>query len=353
VIGALNKFRNANWFKNHLYAYGNLLKRRRLLNHEIPFIWNAELFFDTRCNFNCQHCSISYFQKQKDYKRWMSLDEIGHVADALKEMNCFLCCLVGGETTLRKDLCDIVSIFHTRKILPTIITNGYLVDSVYLKKLKKAGLFNIGFSLNGGTAESHDTFVQKEGAFDKAMENIQAAQKTGLCVSIAVVPTHANLSNGEFEKLIAFSVEKKIRVNINYPALCGEFTADYDELLTDEEIRTVRNYFKLSNVSSDFTVLSDKYECPAGRKKIYILPDGSVCPCTFIHISFGNILSEPIREIMDRIWSTKVFMSRANCCLVSESMAFNQKYMEPVFQAGQVPMHYTDHPILKYENLAN
>ena len=330
MLNNIKKFRNAHWFKGHLYAYGNLLKRRRNIRQGKKFLWNAELFFDTRCNFKCIHCSVSKFQKQRDYKQWMSLDEIEHVADQLQRMDCFLCCLVGGETTLRKDLCEIVSKFHERK---------------NLRELKKAGLFSIGFSLNGGSPQSHNSFVRKSSAFEKALEGIDLARKSGICVSIAVVPTHQSISNGEYRKLIEFAVGKNIRVNVNYPALCGEYTADYDELLRPDELKEVREYFKLPNVTSDFTVLADKYECPAGRKKIYILPDGSVCPCTFIHISFGDMLHEPLEEIMERIRSTKIFMSRPKYCLASESIEFNEKYLEPVFKAQKVPLHYTEHPM--------
>ena len=347
MLSALKKFRNARWFKGHLYAYRNLLKRQYNIRHGKKFIYNAELFFDTRCNFKCGHCSISKFQRQADYKQWMTLAEIEHVADELRRMDCFLCCLVGGEPTLRKDLCEIVSVFHSRGILPTLITNGYLLDEAFIRRLNRAGLFNIGFSLNGATAEGHDGFVQKEGAFEKALEMIESARKSGMCVSIAVVPTHENIANGEYRKLIEFATEKKIRVNVNYPALCGEYTGGYDELLTKEELGQARKYFKQPNVTSDFTVLAGGYECPAGRKRIYILPDGSVCPCTFIHISFGSVMKEPLEEIMARMWSTDIFMSRAKCCLVGESVGFNKKYLEPVFRSDVVPLYYEDHPMFK------
>lgn len=347
MLNTLKKFRNACWFRGHLYAYKNLLRRRRNIKCGKKFLWNAELFFDTRCNFRCAHCSISKFQRQPDYKQWMSLQEIEHVADELRRMDCFLCCLVGGEPTLRRDLCEIVSVFHQREILPTLITNGYLLDRTHILELKRAGLFNIGFSLNGATPQGHDGFVQKSGAFEKALEAINLARQVGLCVSIAVVPTHENIANGEYRKLIEFATEKKIRVNVNYPALCGEYAGSYDELLSKEELEEVRRYFRLSNVTSDFTVLADKYECPAGRKKIYILPDGSVCPCTFIHISFGNVLQEPLQEITQRIWSTKVFMGRPKCCLVGESIGFNKKYLEPVFRSQKALLYYADHPLLK------
>jgi len=342
----LKKFRNAHWFKGHLYAYKNLLKRQWRIRRGDKFIYNGELLLDTRCNFRCPHCSISILQRQRQYKQWMSVEEVSRVADELKRMGCFLCCVLGGEPTLRKDLCEIISVFHQRQILPTIITNAYLIeDEAYIRELKRAGLFNIGFSLNGATAESHDAFAQKPGSFEKVMWMIEVARELGICVSIALVPTHENIANGEYRKLIDFAAEKKIRVNVNYPALCGEWTGSYDELLTRSELEEIREYFKLPHVTSDFTVMAGKYECPAGRKKVHILSDGSVCPCPFMHISFGNILREPLEEIMDRIWSFDVFMSRPDYCLVSESVEFNEKYLKPVFKSQTIPLYYTEHPM--------
>jgi tRNA U34 5-carboxymethylaminomethyl modifying GTPase MnmE/TrmE len=108
--------------------------------------------------------------------------------------------------------------------------------------MKKAGIFNIGVSLNGATAGSHDFFVKQEGAFNKAIKTIDLARELGICTSIAVVPTHQNLASGEYKKLIEFAVAKKIRVNVNYPSLTGKFTACYAELLTKKELEEVRKH---------------------------------------------------------------------------------------------------------------
>lgn len=344
MFSTIKNFRNANFFVHHLYAYKNLWKRRGNLKKGKPFLYNAELFLDSRCNLRCVHCSISKFQHQPGFKQFMDLQEVTRVADQLKSMDCFVCCLVGGELTLRKDLFDIISILHRRHILTTIITNGYIMDEQYIRELKKAGIFKIGISLNDATPETHDSFVQRQGAFEKAMNALELVRKSGVVSSICVVPTHENIASGNYRRLIEHASKHNIKVNVNYPALAGEFTGNYDMLLTEEELREVREYFKLPNVTSDFTVYADSYECPAGRKKIYILPDGSVCPCTFIHISFGNILTEPISQIMERIWSTDIFMSRPKCCIVSESIEFNEEYLRPVFEAQKLPLYYKDHP---------
>lgn len=347
MLNSIKNFRNANYFINHLYAYTNLLRRKKNIKRGRPFLYNAELFLDTRCNLRCVHCSISKFQGQSDYKQQMTLEDITKVADQLRELDCFLCCLVGGELTLRKDLCEIINIFHKRKILPTIITNGLLIDENLIKEMKKAGIFKIGISLNDATAEAHDSFVRRSGAFEKAMHALELISNSGVISSICIVPTHENIANGNYRKLIEMAANRNIKVNVNYPALAGEYTGNYEMLLTDEELKEVREYFKLPHVTSDFTVYADKYECPAGRKKIYILPDGSVCPCTFIHISFGNILTEDLAVVMGRIWSTDIFMSRPNCCVVSESIEFNEKYLRPVFESKKLPLYYSEHPMFK------
>lgn len=344
--------RNAGWFKSHPYAYYTLFKRRLNQARNRPFLYNAELCFDVGCNYRCKHCSISIFQEQIAYSKSMTLDEVARVADQLKAMDCFLCCIVGGEPTIRPDLPEIISTFHGRWILPTLITNGFSVDEKYMAKLKAAGLFSIGFSLNGFDARSHDAFVQIPGAFDRQLKAIDIAIASGIRVSIAVVPTHASIKSGEYRRLIEFARSKGVRVNVNYPALAGAFTGRFDQLLSKTELEEVRQYFKLSNVTSDFTVMGGKdggakYECPAGRKKVYILPDGSVTPCTFIHISFGNILTEPLQVIMERIWATKIFMSRPNLCLTGESEAFNRRFLGPVFSSKRLPLDFRDHPLFK------
>ena len=347
MFSTLKNFKNAKWFRGHLFAYKKLLKRRWNVFRGKPFLRNCELFFDTRCNLRCEHCSISIFQHQPEYKRWMSLADVERVARQLRTLDCFTCCLVGGEPSLRKDMPEIVAIFHRAEILPTMITNGYFITEEYVRKLKRAGLFSLGISLNGMTPETNDAFVQKDGALAKQLAAIEAALSCGMNTSIAVVPTHENIANGEYRAMIEFARKKGLRVNVNYPALAGEFTDCYDELLTEEELAEVRQYFNQPHVTSDFTVMGGGYECPAGRKRIYVLPDGSVCPCTFIHISFGNILDEPLINIMQRIWATQIFMSRPKICLTGESRDFNEKYLGPVFKAKKLPLDYRDHPLHK------
>jgi len=345
-FNTLKKFKNANWFIGHLYAYKTLWERNRSLKAGEPVVFNAELFFDARCNFHCTHCSISKFQKQ-DGKRFMTMADIEHVADELRRVKCFLCCLVGGEPTIRPDLPEIVNAFHKREILPTLITNGSLLSREKLLELKRAGIFSIGVSFNGGSREGHDAFVKHPGAYDKALQVLDMLKQSGIRRSLCVVPTHESLANGEYDALMRFATKEGIRVNVNYPALAGEYTDDYGQLLTEPELRQARTYFNLPNVGSDFTVLADKYECPAGRKKIYILPDGSVTPCTFIHISFGSMLEEPIEAIMKRIWSTHEFMRRPDICLVGESPEWNREFLTPVFKSKRLPLHYRDHPAFR------
>lgn len=340
----LKKFANANWFIGHLYAYRNLLVRKWRLGRGEKVLFNAELFFDAKCNLQCRHCSIA--RSGGDNKPFMNFAEITRVADELKRVNCFLCCLVGGEPMLREDLEDIVALFHARKILPTLITNGLLLDQRRINGLRRSGIFSVGVSLNGSSQEEHDRFVGSKGAFEGAMRAIRLLKEARIPTSIAVVPTHESLASGGFDALIRLAAELGLRVNVNYPALAGQFTARYDELLTADEIRRVREYFKLQHVSSDFTVLADRYECPAGRKKIYIFPNGEVTPCTFIHISFGNILKEPIEKVLERLWSCDEFMKRRPYCLVGESESWNKKFLAPVFESSVIPLPYTEHPEL-------
>src|SRR3989344_7885458 len=151
----MKNFRNAKWFRRHPYAWFNILKQKWNQRVSRPYLSNAELCFDVGCNYQCVHCSISSFQKDEKYKKTMTVTEIVRVARELRSLDCFLCCIVGGEPTFRDDLPEIISVFDRNRILPTIITNGFRIDESYMRRLKTAGLFSIGFSMNGLDARSH------------------------------------------------------------------------------------------------------------------------------------------------------------------------------------------------------
>ncbi len=72
---------------------------------------------------------------------------------------------------------------------------------VKLAALKEAGLAQVAFSLDGPTAEIHDTFRQVEGTFAKTMQAIEWAHELKLPVQLNT--TFARYNRNDIDAMIA------------------------------------------------------------------------------------------------------------------------------------------------------
>jgi len=82
--------------------------------------------------------------------------------------------LVGGETTLRSDIIELIS-FAKALGFKTIMmsTNGRMYSyKEFAKKILEAGLNSIVFSIHGHTAKLHDSLTQVPGSFEQLKKGI-------------------------------------------------------------------------------------------------------------------------------------------------------------------------------------
>jgi len=147
------------------------------------------------------------------------------------------------------------------------------------------------------------------------------------------VPTNENLDNGDFKAIIEFSLKKRIRENINFPAPVGRISDDSASLLTQDSLDELfSKYLFLENVLPDFKQLnlSARFVCPMGDNVIYILPNGEVCPCTFTHVSFGNILKDGIADILVKMRGSDLLrgLKRRDNCPISMDRDFINKVIK-------------------------
>lgn len=347
-MSVLSALRYYKYFHKHLFFYrrafveyslGLFTSKRRLMA--------AEIFVNTHCNFNCWHCSSSIYESDKNKPRSLSIEQIELMLNRLRSMGVINVAYVGGEPTLRKDLCDIIEMTNSHKILPSLITNASLLTPEKVDQLFDSGLANMGFSMQSMNSAVHDGLVRYDGALSNTLGMIDYCLKKKYPISVCVVPTNENLANGDFESLVSYANERKLRINANLPAPIGKLFKVPDFLLNKKSLDVlVSKYFPLSNFLPDFkqTTLTCKIRCPMGEKIIYIFPNGEVCPCTFTHISFGNILDEDIDVIIRRMDESPVLkmLKRDDQCPISMDSDFIQRVNEAVTCSACYPPRASD-----------
>lgn len=131
-----------------------------------------------QCNNSCQFCLNSNKRDliNKNTKRIMR-----EMALVKKGGYTYLE-LIGGEPTIRPDIVDLIKFARQLKFKNVVMaTNGRLFAyKEFAKKIIKAGLTDLIFSIHGHNSELHDSLTRSEGSFQQMMQGIKNVQALGL-----------------------------------------------------------------------------------------------------------------------------------------------------------------------------
>ena len=148
-------------------------------------IWNLV----RRCNLSCKHCySIS---ADIDFPGELSTSEVFGVMDDLRNFGVPVLILSGGEPLLRPDIFDISQRAKDKGFYVGLSTNGTLIDENNIADIAAMHYDYVGISIDG-IRETHDSFRQKEGAFDASMHAIRLCREAGIKVGMRFTPTQDN-----------------------------------------------------------------------------------------------------------------------------------------------------------------
>ena len=113
--------------------------------------------------------------------------------DQIRETGQPIIILTGGEPLLRPDIFDIAKYGTKIGLRMVMAPNGTLITAENAKKMKDSGIKRISISLDGSTAEGHDTFRGVKGAFAGALNGIEHAKSVGLDFQVNTTITKTNL----------------------------------------------------------------------------------------------------------------------------------------------------------------
>jgi len=128
-----------------------------------------------KCNNHCRFC-IDIDKRELPNK---TTQEIKNEMIGAKKRGTTYIELIGGETTIRPDALELVS-FAEELGFKTInmATNGRMFSYLeYTKKMIKAGLTDIIFSIHGSNAKIHDELTQSSGSFKQLLEGLKNFKK--------------------------------------------------------------------------------------------------------------------------------------------------------------------------------
>jgi len=130
---------------------------------------NSIYVFFQGCNFQCKGCILKQLiwdchlndadqhdlQAIKDLKK-LSLNEFRAI---VKEIDVRRAVLGGGEPTLDKELTDIISMLNALDVETHLLTNGYILNENFIKKLEEAGLSSTYVSIKAYDNDIHQFYT--------------------------------------------------------------------------------------------------------------------------------------------------------------------------------------------------
>jgi MoaA/NifB/PqqE/SkfB family radical SAM enzyme/protein-L-isoaspartate O-methyltransferase len=267
-------------------------------------LYSVTLAVTNRCSFNCWHC-YNAGRSQQD----LPVSAMTRLARSLRQLGAVMVTLTGGEPLLRDDLEEIAAAFDRGTCLIVGTTGDGLTRHKALR-LRAAGVFGMGISLDSDDEDEHDRRRGRKGAFRSALSALALAAEAGLYPYVVSVATHENLDPDRFLKFLRFAgTSGALEVHLLEPSLTGRLSGRTDVALTPAERRRIIEYQRqvagnaALPVLSSFTYLEgpDAFGCGAGLTHLYIDGAGEVCPCNLVPLSFGNVADQELTTILDRL----------------------------------------------------
>jgi radical SAM protein with 4Fe4S-binding SPASM domain len=297
-----------------------------------PFlvVWD----FTHNCNLNCKHC---YSNSGAARETELTTKEAMEVVDQLADAGVIALAFSGGEPLSRKDFFEVASYAAKRGLYVSVATNGTLLTEENVRKLKEAKINYVEVSIDGATAETHDSFRGVPSAFDKAVAGLKRCVEADLCACIATTATKSNIA--EMPEILDLAEEiGAARFTYFNFIPTGRGKEHYDQDLSPEEreklmlhlLDRMSKGYKVTILTTapqlarvalqcqgpgDTTTMSMAHMqtvrvskkavpladfiggCGAGRLYCSLSPQGDVHPCVFLPINVGNLKKENFTDV--------------------------------------------------------
>jgi len=233
------------------------------------------------------------------------------ILDIKRSIGPYFARFYGGEPFVYKNLVSLIS-FCTEQGIPSFITtNGTMITKQIARELSACNILTVNISLDGSTADKHDSLRGIPGTFDKIMQAIVLLKTFNIPIQL-----NATIMNDTIDDVLALAhFAKKYKVSISFQGVSDTvyrnprkshegvesmFPKDLkkmERVLADlvvekknnpyisnsvEHIRRLQVYFKNPEL------LTKKY-CEALARQIMVKDQGDVYLCSFSGLALESI----------------------------------------------------------------
>jgi len=310
---------------------------RSSISPETPPLRYVDFAVDYACNLRCEHCFKTTLEANPHRPRlaWSMYPDI---ARQCLELGAIHLSLQGGEVTLLDNLESLIRGMSPHRALFSLTTNGTRITPALASGLRAWGVDQLNISIDSFIPEEHDRFRGVKGAWSSTFAGLRHAEAAGLSVQVNTTVSRFNLYSRGFRMLVDHCIDRRILLNLVLAAPSGNWSSNRAATLEPEDVRCVRALVRSTPyVRQDMDSVSLGRGCPAMKEAIYITPFGDVLCCPFIHVSFGSLHSEPLREIIARALRYPFLKAHAPQCLVAEERVFMDRYLPRISGQAESP----------------
>ncbi|TLN24841.1 radical SAM protein [bacterium] len=131
------------------------------------------------CNLDCLMCDLPHRTAELRKAGGKELDTAGmkDVMDQMKGLGILGIGFTGGEPLIRPDIFELLSYAKKIGMITHLNTNGTLLDEERGRKVIEAGVDSLNISIDGATAETHDSIRSVPGSFEKSIKALKMMDK--------------------------------------------------------------------------------------------------------------------------------------------------------------------------------
>ncbi len=250
--------------------------RRATLTRHTPLL--AQVVVTRRCNLACGYCN-----EYDDFSPPVATDQLLRQVDALAALNTAAVTLTGGEPLLHPQLAEVVRAIRRRKMIATMITNGFRLNQERIEALNDAGLQEMQISIDN--LEPDEVSMKSLNSVDKKLALL--AEHARFKVNINSV---LGVSEERTEDALAVA---DTAAGYGFYHSVGVLH-DHNGLLKPLNDRQLAVYRRVTRVSKSLTHRlnyrlyqrnlifgrSNDWQCRAGARYLYICEEGRVHWCS-------------------------------------------------------------------------
>ena len=291
------------------------------------------------CNFHCQHCCEEPYMTrtvikntgEKDPRRQMTNDDYRELSRRADEEGIFRFVITGGEALMDRNLESLIEALDPMKHLVILDTNGWSFDEEKAKWFAGIGGYKAQISLDSMIEEEHDSFRGKKGSYKRVIRSLEAAKKANLELLISTCIVRDRVFSQEFKDMCAFCKDNDIPLYVTLAKPVGTAREQAEWVCQKADVDQLKFLESEYNV---FTHMSPNYgqpgRCITVKGINTINHDGELIPCPYMDLSIGNIVNEPLGEVLKRGMENEWLGPYRDECIIGEHPEFIQFHNQAV-----------------------